>query len=342
MNTYPLVSVVIVTYNNEFIIEKCLSSIFESEYPNREVIIVDNASTDKTLNVVKRVVDKYCAWNLVKIVVNSRNYGISKAANIGVVHSKGKYIAFLDSDAFVDPCWLFQPIELMEKNPIVGAVQAKVLKAESFRRNIKIIDSTGGLMDLRLESYSRGSGKIDEGQYGEVDEIFYPIHTGAVIRKDAFLKVGGFDRDFFIDYHDIDLGWRLWIRGYKVVFAPNSIVYHMRGGSRRRPINYYKVHNYLAMILKNAKLGILLKKYFMYASGAAFEALGMFNQKREITLLRFIALFHILKNFKRIYSKRVLAQKLRRTNEKKILAKCSLDALRILGIKSTWKNRLIS
>jgi glycosyltransferase involved in cell wall biosynthesis len=127
---HPLVSVIIVTYNNEEIIGGCLSSVLGNNYPNYEVIVVDNASKDGTLKAVEETMRNYNARN-VKIVKNPKNYGISKGSNIGVSHSNGKYIAFLDSDSFPDPNWLFQPVELMERDPSIGAVQAKVLKAKS-------------------------------------------------------------------------------------------------------------------------------------------------------------------------------------------------------------------
>ena len=95
MEAYPLVSVIIVTYNNEDIIGGCLSSILENNYPSYEVIVVDNASKDGTLKVVEETIRKHNAHN-VKVVKNARNYGISKGSNIGVSHSNGKYLAFLD------------------------------------------------------------------------------------------------------------------------------------------------------------------------------------------------------------------------------------------------------
>ena len=191
---YPKVSIVVVTYNNERIIHECIRSVLKNNYPNYELIIVDNGSTDGTLKAVKELINKFNAWNKTKIIVNRKNLGISKASNIGVLFSRGKYIAFLDSDASVHPNWLFQPIEIMEKDMTVAAVQSKILKADPFMSNglnkkkEEIIDSAGGFMDLTFNIYVRGKNEIDRGQYNRIEEIFYPTHTGSIIRKDVFIE----------------------------------------------------------------------------------------------------------------------------------------------------------
>jgi GT2 family glycosyltransferase len=342
---YPLVSVIVVTYNNEEIIGGCLSSVLENNYPNYEVIVVDNASKDGTLKVVEETVRNYNAHN-VKIVKNPKNYGISKGSNIGVSHSNGKYLAFLDSDSFPDPNWLFQPVELMERDPSIGAVQAKVLKARSPSDRTKLIDTAGGLMDLGLQTYARGSGEEDKGQYDEVDEIFYAVHTGAIVRRKALVEAGGFDEAFFLGYHDVDLGWRLWKRGYMVLFAPNSVVHHMRRGSTGKLKwkwwrNYHGERSYLMAIVKNADRAALFGRLLLYSLRTLLEAAGVFGPRREVAASRLLALWWVLRKLKLIWLRRTISCARHWTkSERGILMKCSIDMLKCSRGKTSWKHKL--
>jgi GT2 family glycosyltransferase len=314
--------------------------VLGNNYPNYEIVVVDNASKDGTLNVIEEVIKNYKAK--VKVIKNPRNYGISRGSNIGVSHSSGKYLAFLDSDAFPDPNWLFQPIELMERDPSIGAVQAKVLRAGLPDDQVKIIDCAGILMDLGLYTYRRGSMEEDKGQYDKVDEIFCPMHTGAIIRTKAFLEVGGFDEIFSVGGHEADLGWRLWRKGYRVVFAPDSVVYHKRGwgsASRLKWRCYYNEQATLVLMVKYASLKLLLKKLLLYGLKALLEASGIIDQKREVTLSRFLALFHILKCFKSIWLRRISHARHQREDERRILMRCSIEMLKSHR-KVSWRHRL--
>jgi len=237
----------------------------------------------------------------------------------------------LDSDAFVDPDWLFQPIEILEKDEMIAAVQSKILKAHSYNKKEKIIDSAGGLMDLNFRSYVRGQNKLDEGQYDRIEEIFYPTHTGSIVRKKAFIQVGGFDDLFFMDFHDVDLGWKFWIKGYKVVFAPKSIVYHRRGGSRKRPY-YPSTKDYLMMIIKNVDANETIAKYLIYYLTQIF--VEIIKRKNQIALVRLCSLFAILKDFNKIYSKRIFLKKLRRNKLKELLKKYSYIVLKEISKQS--------
>ncbi len=321
---YPRVSVIIVTYNNEHIIDKCLSAVLENYYPDYEVIIIDNASTDKTLEVMKELITKYNAQARVKIVKNPKNYGISKASNIGALLANGKYLAFLDSDGIPDPYWLFQPIELMEKDPSIGAVQAKTLGWGS--RNV--IDSAGGLVDIKGDNYTRGYREIDVGQYDRIDEIFYPIGTGTIIRRQVFFEAGGFDNDMFIGCHDVDLGWRLWISGYKVVFAPASVVYHLRGGSRKKEawmrITAIGIKSCLLARFKNAETHMLIMKMLtLYVLGILRNIFAKQHTLRVEAFLNLGAILWILKNFRKVLDKRYKTQRMRKVSENRIMLKCT-------------------
>jgi GT2 family glycosyltransferase len=178
----------------------------------------------------------------------------------------------------------------MERDPSIGAVQAKVLKAGRPNDRIKIIDSAGTLMDLGFYTYRRGSGEEDKGQYDKVDEIFCPAHGGAIIRTKAFLEVGGYDENLFFSGHEADLGWRLWKKGYRVVFAPNSVVYHKRGYGSSSKLKKFKWRCYydeqaaVVLMMKYASLKPLLKKLLLYSLKALLEALGIVDHQKEITL----------------------------------------------------------
>jgi len=306
------VSVIIVTYNNHETVEKCLSSVLSNRYPRYEVVVVDNGSKDDTLDLVDRVVSCFGADKVVKVIRNQRNVGLYRACNIGASSCGGKYLAFLDSDAFVDCGWLFEPVEIMERDPSVGAVQSKILSWHDER----VIDSAGGFLSHVYEPYRRGLAQQDVGQYDRRDFILYATGTGIVVRADVFMEVGGFDADFFFGMGDVDLGWRIWLRGYKVLFSPNSRVYHRRRGSREklaRQAVMIMEKNYLSTVIKNAPIGFLFRLLVLYLMRAL-------RKPPLISLARLAALVWMLKNVRRIWYKRLLTMRMKSIDSHRLVS----------------------
>ena len=220
MPEYPLVSVVILNYNGlrylKGILQDCLDSVIKSNYPNLEIIFVDNGSTDGSATFIAKNYPK------IKIIKNNRNLGFSEGFNTGIRAAKGKYIALLSNDMTVDPNWLNSIIKIMEKDKKIGLAGFKRLLLGT--KNI--IDGIGGNIYLCGRVKPVGAREIDEGQYDVVKEDLDYIGGAMVLSREALKKAGLFDPNLFIFSEDIDLCYRIRKQGYKIVYIPQAIIYH--------------------------------------------------------------------------------------------------------------------
>jgi len=207
----PKISVIIVNYNGKKLLEKCLESLFKTDYNNFEVILVDNNSTDGSMEFVTK--------NYPKIIVIKldSNKGFAEPNNIGAKIAKGEYLLFLNNDTVTTTNFISEMIKVLEKDEKIAICQSLLLKPDGN------IDSSGDFIDKMGIVYNSKT-KTDE-----IKEISSARGASMLIRKKIFDKLGGFDEKFFFSFEDVDLGWRSWILGYKVVIVPNSIVYHSAG-----------------------------------------------------------------------------------------------------------------
>ncbi len=245
--SYPLITVSIVNLNGSNYLKDCLESLKKLNYPAEmlEIIIVDNGSNDDSVKFIRN------NYPEAKIIQNSRNLGFAKANNQAAAEAKGEYVAFLNNDTKVDENWL---IELLR--PVYGSDETICSGSKVLSFDGKSIDFAGGMINFEAKGF-----QIDYGMPKEKDnhnmERFLPFVNGGamLVRRDVFVNSGGFDEDFFAYYEDVDLGWRLWVLGYKVVFAPDSIVYHMHHGTSKAfsedKLRYLKERNALISLYKN-------------------------------------------------------------------------------------------
>jgi GT2 family glycosyltransferase len=216
-----LASIIILNYDGIKYVDECLQSVKNQNYPDREVVFVDNNSTDGSL---QHVMSNY-PW--VKIVQNHENLGFAKGNNIGAQHAAGEYLVFLNNDTIVDPRWMENLIAAANSSDAVGICGSKLLDIE----NNKIIQEVGGFCDIYGFTLGRGLGEFDFGQYDEVSEVFYVSGASLLIKRKIADKIGLFDSEYFFNQEDVDLCWRAWLSGYKVLVNPFSVVYHKGGGS---------------------------------------------------------------------------------------------------------------
>jgi len=242
----PMVSIIVLNYNGKRFLDGCFSSLSRIDYPKSryEVIMVDNGSVDGSVEYVK----KNFPW--VKIVVLERNYGFGGGNNRGVRFARGQYIVFLNNDTRVTKDWLSRLVQASAKHsaPICAS---KTL----FMDGDEIVEYGGGKFTINGRGYSIALGKKDWEENG-CFYTGYPCAASMLIKKDTFLKLGGFDKDYFACLDDTDLGWRAWLFGYKVLYCPTSIVYHVAGGTTGRgrisPLKaFHGTKNALINILKN-------------------------------------------------------------------------------------------
>ncbi len=240
-----LVSVNILTYNGQDLIGPCLDSVLRQTHPNIEILVIDNNSRDKTVELVEDF--------KVKIIKNKENLGFSAGHNIGIKESKEEYVLCLNQDVVLDKDFVKYAIEAMEKDDKIGSVQGK------FYRQEKILDTTGLLVFKNRRFVNRGQGEEDRSQYDKIEEIFGADGAAPLYRRKALedVKIDKeyFDEDFFMYKEDIDLAWRLRLYGWKAIYESKAIGYHLRGAGEKA------VKNYISVALARRKISQFAKFY---------------------------------------------------------------------------------
>ncbi len=248
--TYPLVSVIVVNYNGKAFLEKCLASLEAQTYPRFETILVDNGSTDGS---VEQATERHPN---VRAIRNGRNTGFAKANNIGILAAKGALIATLNNDAAAEPRWLEALVEAMMSDDAVGMCASKMV----FMTRPWVINSTGICISRSGASWDRGMFEPDRGQYDTVEEVFGPCAGAALYRKSMLDEAGRFDESFFAYMEDVDLAFRCRLKGWKCVYVPDAVARHYHGGTAgymsdlsvylgNRNIVWNFVKNYPAVLL---------------------------------------------------------------------------------------------
>ena len=299
----PLVSVIILNYNGKRFLNKCLTSVLNSNYSNVEVILVDNASTDDSIKLVK---ERFGHSPVLIIIKNSTNLGFAAGNNVGLSCSKGKYVVFLNNDTVVEPNWLIELVGVMETNAKIGAAQSKLLSLD----NKNFFDSAGDFIDYYGIPIRRGSwGEEDTGQYDRIEEIFSARGAATIVRHKLLKEIGAFDDDFYLNYEDIDLCWRIRLNGYKIVFVPKSKVYHAGGASIISTVGvFYTEKNRITALLKNMSLKYLIK--YSPLTFTFCSAISDVMFKRPLFLhVRIKGVLWVLKDFKKTWCKRLLIQR---------------------------------
>lgn len=222
----PKVSIVVITYNSAEHIRDCMISCTSLNYENYEVVLVDQGSTDETIAMVKS------EFPNVRVILNT-NTGYSGGANKGFYETTGDYILIANPDIKMSEDYLTILIDRMEADPIIGVAGGKVLKFA----DTSVIDTTGFLALRNRRVVDRGQGLTDEGQFEVEEPVFGISGCLALYRRAALqdieLRIDGvaevWDYDFFMYKEDIDVSWRLLLRGWKCMYIPNALAYHKRG-----------------------------------------------------------------------------------------------------------------
>ena len=247
----PTVAVVILNYNGEKYLEKFLPALLKTSYKNLEIIVADNASTDDSLSFLKK------NYPQLQVIRMSKNYGFAGGYNQCLKHVEADYYVLLNSDIEVTPDWIQAIIEQMEADPKIGACQPKIISYQN-KNHFEYAGAAGGWIDGMGIPFCKGRifdvVEKDTGQYDQVEEIFWASGAAFFIRSKLFHSLEGFDADFFAHVEEIDLCWRIKRAGYKVLSVPQSIVYHLGGGTLNYDNpqkTYLNFRNSLFMLLKN-------------------------------------------------------------------------------------------
>lgn len=248
-----LVSVVIPNWNGKRFLSGCLDSLALQSYEALEVIVVDNGSSDGSLELLK---EKY-PW--VRLISFDRNTGFSVAVNAGIRQAKGTLLALLNNDTIVDQRWVAELVRGLQEHPDAGSVACKMLSYD----DKTILDGAG-------DGYRRGGlpGRIghrekDLGQFDQPRYVLGACGGAAMYRREMFDRIGLFDEDYFAYLEDVDLGLRAQIAGYKCYYVPSAIVYHLgcgTTGSGYSPLVVrLSAQNNINTIVKNIPFALLFK-----------------------------------------------------------------------------------
>jgi len=245
------VLIVIAVYNGAQYLRDCLSSLAKITYPkdNFKVLAIDDASTDDSAEYIKN------NWPEIKLIVNKKNIGFAAGNNLGMQYGLDHnfdYIYLLNQDTVVKPDFLEKAVEIGEKQKEIGAVQSKLLLYQDQEK----INSIGNEIHYLGFAFAGGYQLLDQAMVEK--EITYPSGACVLLKTSALKEVGLFNEEFFMYHEDTDLGWRMWLSGYKVMLAPDSIVYHKYEFSRSIKKYYYMERNRRLVVFQNYKLPTIL------------------------------------------------------------------------------------
>lgn len=254
-------SIIIVTWNGLKHLKTFLPSVYATEYSDFEIILADNASTDGSVEWVREYFPN------VIISTFDDNYGYCGGNNRAVASASKEILLFLNNDVQTSSNWLDAINDCFTHDESIGAVQPKLLSYKE-PKSFEYAGAAGGFIDKYGYPFCRGrileTVEKDNGQYDKISEIFWASGAAIAIKKDLFVELGGFDEDFEFHMEEIDLCWRAKRLGYKIIYTPDSIVYHLGGGSLTmgspRKV-YYNFRNNLFMLWKNYSISELINRF---------------------------------------------------------------------------------
>ncbi len=320
----PFVSVIVVNWNGKAFLDDCLSSLRNQTFLDFELIVVDNGSTDGSVEIVRSHFPD-CL-----IIRNTSNYGFARGNNQGIEKAKGKYIALLNNDAEAESHWLEELVKVAEEDQRIGMLASKIY----LQGGHKIIDNVGHL--IYRDGLNRGRGRLeaDHGQFEQMEEVLFPSGCAALYRREMLEEIGLFDEDFFAYGDDTDLGLKGRLAGWKCLYVPTAIVFHrysQSSGSYSPFKAFYVERNRVWIAIKYFPLSLLLKSPFYtllrfllqgYGALTGQGAAGRFTQEYSHLLLLRVLLKAYLAAFKgipKMWKKRKEMEKWIRVSKKETL-----------------------
>lgn len=311
----PLISIIVLNYNGKRYLKECFSSIYLLNYPNckYEVIMVDNGSSDDSVAFVK----SNFPW--VIVVQLKKNYGFGGGNNRSIKYARGNYLVFLNNDTMVTKDWLSTLVNCATRHstPICAS---KILFMDN-----SMVDELDG---LKFTITGRGYGVFSSARKQNVGCLYigYPCAASMLIDKNLFLSLGGFDEDYFACLDDTDFGWRAWLFGYKVLYCPESIVYHAKGGTaghgRMSVLKaFHGTKGAYLNILKNLEIKNLIPSIFIAISYDFLEFAVLLGQKKSQYVKNKLKSYSwLVKNLPLILEKRKKIQRLRKVSDKWLIS----------------------
>lgn len=251
MTSQPLISIVIPNWNGAAYLERCLQSLERQEYAFREILVVDNGSTDASIEMIERF-----APNAI-VIQRERNDGFAIAVNAGIRAGGGEWIAVLNNDTEAAPSWLAECACGIKRHPEAAFFACRILDMKEGSR----IYSAGDCFLRTGIGYRRGQDQPDSAEYQSECEMFSACACAALYRKSVLQELQGFDDRFFAYLEDVDLGLRLRAAGYTGFYLPSAVIYHHGGATAGGEFSALSVRlrtrNALLLLLKSVPASIL-------------------------------------------------------------------------------------
>jgi len=309
----PTVSIIIPHQAGKEMLCRCLKSVLAySGEIDSEVIVVDNGGTDGSIQAATE------QFPSIRVIRFPENRGFAVGCNEGIKKARGKYVILLNDDAEVCEGWLESVIAFMESDTSVGACQPKILSLED-KHKFEYSGGAGGMIDIFGLPFAKGrlfdDMEEDEGQFDEPTEIFWASGVAMFLRKSALDETGLLDELFVSYMEEIDLSWRLHLQGYRIVYVPQSVVYHKGGYTLERksiPRMYYNHRNSLIMMIKNLSLLNLLWIFPIRLILEVGIMAGAAVRNRRRMLAQILTYANLLTCIPTILRKRRQVQRLRR------------------------------
>jgi GT2 family glycosyltransferase len=328
-----LISVVVLNWNGSRLVGQCLNSLRDQTYRPLEIIVVDNASTDGSAEVVR---EKF-PW--VKLVVNEKNLGFGGGNNVGIKACGGRYIMMLNNDTHLDPVCIQELKKAIEKDKKYGACASKIL----LEYEDNLIDAAG--IVICPDGLSIGRGRLEKGDlYDKEVEVFFASDCACLYRREMLEDIGLYDEDFFAYADETDMGWRAQLRGWRCIYTPRARVYHFHSASSGAysPFKAFLAErNRIWVAVKNFPVPLLVFGQFYTFWRYILQAYGAFAGKgaagRFTSDFSKIELVKILmKVYLSLWKQLPLMLRKRRTIQKKRLVSNGMvyDLIRKYGISA--------
>jgi len=307
----PNISVIIVSWNSAIYLPRCLSALVAQSYRDFEVLIVDNGSSD---NAILNVEDSYPTLDL-RVERLEKNTGFAVANNIGARLVQGKWLALLNADAFPEPDCLKQLLQAVDDNPEFTFFASRQIQANT----PELLDGTGDAYHVSGLAWRENYNNL-ASKYGmQSGEVFSACAAAALYLRDDFMKVGGFDEDYFSYHEDVDLGFRLRLTGGRCLYVPQAVVHHVGSAStgKTSDFSYYYGHRNLVWTFFKDMPAVLFWIYLPVhmLMNIYLSASYLFKEKRSIILKSKVDAFRVLPA---ILRKRKYVQQLRSVSTREI------------------------
>ena len=271
MGEKHLVSVIVLNWNGIKVLNQCLGSLRTQTYTPLEIIVVDNASTDDSVDFIRE------RFPDVRLVVNEKNFGFGGGNNVGIQASQGKYVMMLNNDTRLDPKCIEELKGSLEKDRRYGVCASKIL----LEYEDNLIDAAG--IVVCPDGLSIGRGRLEKGdRYDEEMEVFFASDCACLYRREMLEDIGLYDEDFFAYADETDMGWRAQLAGWRCIYNPKAVVHHFHSASSGTysPFKAFLVErNRIWVAIKNFPLPLLVFGQFYTFWRYLLQAYGAFAGK---------------------------------------------------------------